>query len=127
MGEVDTVSIRSEPETAAQVVRLRLTVHQSLERVDLGLRDRLEHGQFDDVAGAEVRDLELPIPRNFGPLFTINVVEQGPTLVHRGGWHSGWPVKLWLVPLGQSLLLLVPQIVALVRDVVLVEADFVED
>ena len=54
-------------------------------------------------------------------------MEKSLASVHSGSGELGWPVELGVVPLRQSLLLLVSWVVTLVRQMVLVVAQLLED
>ena len=86
----------------------------------------MEHGNLNSVTGSEVGHYELPRCLNSLALLAVDMVKQCLTGVHRRTRNFGRPVELGVFPLLQFLFLFVLRVVALVWQMVLIEAEFVE-
>ena len=116
-----------EPECRPKVVRLAAAVHETLESVNLRLRDRLEHAELDNITSADVRDGELTAFLNALTLLAVNMVQKGLAFMHSRGRNLWWPVELGVIPRRELLLLLILWVVTLMRNVVRVVTELVED
>ena len=116
-----------EPECRPKVVRLTTAIDETLESVNLRLRDRLEHAELNNITSADVRDRELTAFLNALTLLTVNMVQKGLAFMHSRGRNLWWPVELGVIPRRELLLLLILWVVALMRNVVRVVTKLVED
>ena len=124
---VYTVDDSVEPERAAEVVHVGATVDDALVRVQLGLGQVRKHAQLNDVSRANVGNVELSLFLDALALLTVNVIQESLAEVHRWSRKPRRPVILRIVPLGQTFLLLILWVVALMRDMMRVVADLGKD
>ena len=124
---VDVVSHGMEPQCRSQVVRFGSTIDDALHRVDLGLKEILEHAQLHNVTSADIWDGELSFLLDSLSLFRVDMIEQCLSTVHGRSWNLGRPIELRIVPLRKSFLFLVFWVVALMWDMEFIVTELLKD
>lgn len=125
---IRAVDVGVEPERTTQVIDFSAAVNDTLQSHNFGFGKRCKHVNFHNITSSDaVWNIEISLALDSLVLLAFYVAQKRLAFVH--GWtrQLWWPVEFGLVPLGQSLLLLVPFIVALVRDMNIVVADLGED
>ena len=124
---VDVVSHGMEPQCRSQVVRFGSTIDDALHRVDLGLREILEHAKLHNVTSADIWDGEFSLFLDFLAFLRVNVIEQCLSCVHSRTRNLGRPIELRIVPLRKSFLFLVFWVVALMWDMEFIVTELLKD